>query len=129
MSSEAVPIHNTSSAPFAWGQTKVPWRLPESRLAIAVLLSLVLHGLLLTLQLDLAGLQWPDNLFREDRRGVEPALSIRLEPLPAQLDAGSADDAQTTPTPTPTAAFAQRPASQPPAPHLRAALAAEPPPP
>ena len=91
MNSEAETPHAVTQTPFRWGQTKVPWQWPESRLVVGVILSLLAHALLLTLQFDLAGLGLPDSIFSETGRlGVEPALVIKLEPLPAQKSSPSA---------------------------------------
>ena len=74
MNSEAQTPYKATQSPYLWGQTKVPWQWPESRLVAGVVLSLVAHALLLTLQFDLAGLGVPDSIFSETGRlGVEPA--------------------------------------------------------
>ena len=98
MNSEAETPHHATQSPYLWGQTKVPWQWPESRLVVGVVLSLLAHALLLTLQFDLAGLGLPDTLFSETGRlGVEPALVIKLEPLPAPGAAPSAPPEATKP--------------------------------
>jgi len=87
MNSEAAFPPTAMLAPTVWGQTQTPWRWPERRLLVGVLLSLLAHGLLLSLQFDLAGLGLPDSLFSDTgSRGAEQPIAIRLEPAPDWRD-------------------------------------------
>ena len=72
--------------PLFWNQSArlgivATYRRGDQHLLLPVFLSLVLHGLVLTLQFDQAGLGLPSSIFnRELRRGMEPAIRIRLAP-------------------------------------------------